>query len=382
MERKQKMPSAPLLTSSSRRSLTIGGLIFILLTVAVFSYQFYRIQTGDDLPKLNQLRWAYLALILCFLPLETLVLGFRMWIMCRVLQPGISFWTCFEADLASSGIAILTPSQIGGGPGQIYILNRGGARLGTALSASLLAFVGTMLALLGCGLYAMFASDVGHAGSMFAWAVIILGLISASMVFFGLCPGFFRAGIAVVSRLIWKIRGRRFPLQDWWPPDHSRTASPVDRMDSFSCELADLAYTYRADLRQYLQRGKLSFVIVCLLSLTFLASRSLLAYFCVRFLGIEVSTIGIILGNQIAILFLTYLAPTPGNAGIAEGASAWIMENVVPLGFAPYYNLLWRFSTVYIAATAGLILLFHRIMVDHCYPNESGFTSIHLSKRL
>ena len=376
------MPSVPLLTSSSRRSLTIGGLIFILLTVAVFFYQFYRIQTGDDLPRLNQLHWTYLILILCFLPLETLVLGFRMWIMCRVLQPGISFWTCFEADLASSGIAILTPSQCGGGPGRFYFFTRGGARLGTALNASLLAFIGTMLALLGCGLYAMFVSDVGHAGPMFTGAVIILALISASMVFFGLCPGFFRAGIAAASRLIWKIRGENYPLKDWWPPDHSRTGSPADRMDSFSCVLADLVYTFRADLRQYLQRGKISFFIVCLLSFTFLASRCLLAYFCVRFLGIEVSTIGIILGNQIALLFLTYLSPTPGNAGIAEGASAWIMENIVPLGFAPYYNLLWRFSTVYIVAIAGLILLFHRIVVDHCYINKSKFTSIHPSKRL
>jgi uncharacterized protein (TIRG00374 family) len=362
------MPSASLLTSSSRRSLTIGGFLFILLTVAIFSYQFYRIQAGDELPRLNQLRWGYLLLILCFLPLETFVLGFRMWIMCRVLQPEISFWTCFKADLASSGIAMLTPSQIGGGPGQIYILNRGGARLGTALTISLLAFIGTMMGLLGCGLFFVFASDVWHAGSMFVGAVIILVLISSSMVFFGLCPGLFRAGIAAVSRLIWRMRGKSFSLKDWWPPDHSRTGSPVDRMDSFSGELADLVYTYRADMRQYLQRGKLNFIAVCLLSLTFLVSRSLLAYFCVRFLGIEVSTIGIILGNQIALLFLTYLSPTPGNAGIAEGASAWIMENIVPLGFAPYYNLLWRFSTVYIAATAGIILLFHGIVVDHCRP--------------
>jgi len=305
------MPSAPFLVSSSRRSLTIGGFIFLLLTVAVFSYQFYRIQAGDDLPKLNQLHWTYLLLILCFLPLETLVLGLRMWIMCRVLQPGISFWTCFEADLASSGIAILTPSQIGGGPGQIYMLNRGGAHLGTALSASLLAFVGTMLALLGCGLYDLFESDFGHVGPMFSVAVMILGLISASMVFFGLCPGFFRAGIAAASRLIWRMRGKSYSLKDWWPPDHAPTGSPVDCMDSFSCQLADLVYTFRADLRQYLRRGKISFVIVCLLSLTFLASRCLLAYFCVRFLGIEVSTIGIILGNQIALLFLTYLSPIP-----------------------------------------------------------------------
>jgi uncharacterized membrane protein YbhN (UPF0104 family) len=375
------MPSAPFLTSSSRRSLTVGGFIFFLLTVAVFFYQFYRIQAGDDLPRINQLRWTYLILILCFLPLETLVLGFRMWIMCRVLQPGIRFWTCFEADLASSGIALLTPSQLGGGPGQIYILNRGGARLATALSASLLAFVGTMLALLGCGLYVLFSADVGHVGPMFAGAVMILGCISASMVFFGLCPGFFRAGIAAASRLIWKMRGKSYPLKDWWPPDRSQLGAPVDRMDSFSCGMANLVYGFRADLRQYLRRGKISFVIVCLLSFTFLVSRCLLAYFCVRFLGIEVSTIGIILGNQIALLFLTYLSPTPGNAGIAEGASAWIMENIVPLGFAPYYNLLWRLSTVYIAATAGLILLFHRIVADHCYPQKSQFASVRLSQK-
>ena len=278
------------------------------------------------------------------------------------------FLDLFQADLASSGIALLTPSQIGGGPGQIYILNRGGARLGTALNASLIAFVGTMLSLLGCGLYALFVSDIGHSGVLFAGAVIILSTISASMIFFGLCPGFFRAVIAAVSRLIWKIRGGKYPLQDWWPPGHSRTDPPADRMDSFSCGLADLVYTFRADLRQYLRQGKISFVIVCLLSLTFLVSRCLLAYFCVRFLGIEVSTIGIILGNQIAILFLTYLSPTPGNAGVAEGASAWIMENIVPIGFAPYYNLLWRFSTVYIAATAGIVLLIHRIMLDHFPP--------------
>jgi hypothetical protein len=33
-------------------------------------------------------------------------------------------------------------------------------------------------------------------------------------------------------------------------------------------------------------------------------------------------------------------------------------------------------------AIAGLILLFHRIVVDHCYLNKSKFASIHPSKRL
>jgi hypothetical protein len=50
---------------------------------------------------------------------------------------------------------------------------------------------------------------------------------------------------------------------------------------------------------------------------------------------------------QMALLFLTYLAP-PGKRRNVRG-SLWIMGPIVPLGFAPYYNLLWRFSTVYVA---------------------------------
>ena len=137
----------------NRGRLIIGGLIFLLLTLAIFGFQFYRIQTGDEIPSLDQLRWGYLILIVCFLPMEALALGLRMWVVCRVLQPGISYWTCFRADLANSGIALLTPSQSGGGAGQIYFLNRGGALIGTALTTTLLTFLGTMLALLGFGLY-------------------------------------------------------------------------------------------------------------------------------------------------------------------------------------------------------------------------------------
>ncbi len=344
--------------------LIIGGMIFILLTFAIFWYQFYRIRAGDDIPRLDQLRWGYLILILCFLPIETFVLGLRMWVVCRVLQPGIGFWTCFKADLANSGIAILTPAQSGGGPGQVYILNRGGARLGTALTTTLLTFVGTMLALLGFGLYSLFVSGIGETGPLFTGAATTFTLISAFMIFLAVCPGLFRIGIAATSRFIWRIRKQQYPLHNWWPPGHSRTGSPVDRMDLFSGKLAGLVYAYRTDLCRYLRQGKSSFVVVCLLSFTFLVSRFFLAYFCVRFLGIRESTVGEIFKNQIALIFLTYLAPTPGSAGIAEGASLWIMGGIVPLGFAPYYNLLWRFSTVYIGATAGLLLLFHRIILD------------------
>ncbi len=189
--------------------LVLGALIFLLFTLAIFGYQFYRIRSGDSLPTLSQLRWGYLILIVCFLPMEALALGLRMWVVCRVLQPGISYWTCFQADLANSGIALLTPSQSGGGIGQIYFLNRGGARIGTALTTTLLTFVGTLLALLAFGFSSLLVFGVGPAGPLFTGAVTTMALVSAFLFFSGACPGFFRAGIGVASRLIWRIRKKR-----------------------------------------------------------------------------------------------------------------------------------------------------------------------------
>jgi glycosyltransferase 2 family protein len=343
--------------------LIAGGIIFILLTLAIFVYQFHRVRAGDAIPALNQLRWGYLALMLLFFPVETLALGLRMWVVGRVLQPGISYWTCFKADVANSGVALLTPFQSGGGPVQVYVLNQGGARLATALTMTVLTFTGSAVALLGFGLYSLCISGIGYTAPLFMGAIFTLVSFIGVMIFSAVWPGSVRTLIAATSRWIWRIRGERCPLQDWWPPGTSQQGLPVDRMGPLAIKAADLLYVFRADLRRYFRRGKTSFVIVCLLSLTFLFSRSLLAYFCVRFFGIQDSTIGEIFEIQMALTFFTYLTPTPGNAGIVEGASSWAMGDIVPMGFAPYYNLLWRFSTVYITAAAGVFLLVYQIIL-------------------
>jgi glycosyltransferase 2 family protein len=357
--------------------LIIGGVIFVLITLGFFWYLFYRIGPGADAPEWADLRWGYLLLIILFLPQESLLSGFRMWVVCRVLQPEISFWTCLKADLANTGISILTPSQTGGGPGQMYVLNRGGARLATALTISLLTFSGTMVALLGLGFYTLFISEIEETGPLFTGALSTLTFFGALMVLSALLPGFFRLLIGAASRMIWRLWGGKYALEDWWPPAQPHTGPPVDRMDYYSAMLATAVYTYQSDLTRYVRRGKLSFIAVCLLSLIFLMGRAILAYFCVRFLGIEDSSIGEIFDIQLALLFFTYLAPTPGSAGIAEAVSLWFMEDIVSSGYASYYNLLWRFSTTYLAAAAGLLLILFTILQDMI----KGFLNRHWQKK-
>jgi hypothetical protein len=67
---------------------------------------------------------------------------------------------------------------------------------------------------------------------------------------------------------------------------------------------------------------------------------------------------------QMALILLVFLAPTPGGSGLAEGVSLSFMSSVVPVGFAPYYNLLWRFTTLYLAASVGLFFLFRTMVSD------------------
>jgi uncharacterized protein (TIRG00374 family) len=350
--------------------LLAGGLVFLGLTAGIFWYQFRCFAAGHDLPRWAGLRWPYLGLILLCLPVETLVSGLRLWVLSRTLHPGLRLWPCIEAELVNVAMNLLTPAHSGGGPGQIYMLSRRGVRAGTALTVSLLGFLGTMVGLLAMGLYSVLVSGLGHVNALFTGSVGVLGIIAAAMLVAGIEPALFRVVLGGVSRLVARVRGREDHLHAWWPPDSERSGPPVDRLGRIAGRLADVIYTYRSDVRRFLRHGKASFGWVCLLSFVFLLSRCLLPYLCLEFLGIRTGTLGRVVEAQMALVFLIFFAPTPGGAGLAEAASLSLMAPVVPAGFAPYYNLLWRFSTAYLAAAAGLVCLLHALVHDA----RRGFT--------
>lgn len=360
---RKKSPSH-LFRASSRAKFLAGGLLFTAISVTIFWYQFNSMETGDKLPRLEQLQWGHLLLILLFLPVENLLAGTRMWMICRILQPGISFWVCLKADLANMGAAILTPSQTGGGGGQIYILNRSGAKIETALTISLLSFLGSMVAILAIGSYSLCFTGIAKAGSLFIAAVSMLTFVAALIIGSALWPGFYRIIIALSSRVFWRLRSRSYPLEQWWPPSLPKTDPPYDRMGRLAARLTDIVYGYRNNLARFLHHGKLTFLCTCLLSLGFFASRFILAFLCIRFLGIQESSLGQVIEMQMALSFLIYLAPTPGSAGVAEVASLSIMAEIVPPGFRPYYNLLWRSSTVYVTAMVGLLVILSAVVQD------------------
>lgn len=357
-------PLEPDAIGISGRKLIVGSTLFLLLTIGVFAYQFSLAHAGSAAPRWDQLQWRYLILLVLCLPIETLAAASRIWLVGRVLQQGIGLWTCTKAEWANVAIAALTPSQTGGGPAQIYILSRAGATPATALTISLLSFVGTMIGLFAMGIYSIFVSGIGDAGVFYmaaAWTLIAIG---AAMILTALSPNLLRRLLGALSRTIWRLRAKRYNLCDWRPPDAEPTGQPIDRLDRITIKLVDLIYHYHNDLGRFFTAGKLNFAWISLLSIVFLVARCLIPYLCIRFLGIEGAGLRQTIETQMALIFLIFFGPTPGGAGLAESASLSIMAAIVPEGLASAYNLLWRFSTLYWAAIAGLICLAHAVTHD------------------
>ena len=344
--------------------LVCGGLIFIGLTVAIFWYQFSEMPVGNRPSIWNQLQWGYLFWLLLFLPVETFAAGLRIWVISRTLQPGVSLWTCLKAEWANLGLAMLTPSQTGGGVGQIYMLSRGGLNLGTALTVSLISFLGSMVVLLFIGIHSLLIAKVDHLVVFFQGALLIFLLVFAVVIFAVCWPGSLRLVISGICRGMGKIYDQNRSQDYIGLPQNSRIKRLTNHLHNFSEKLIDLCYMHQINMRRFFSLNKASFVWVCLLSMVFMVSRSIMAFLCLGFLGVQASSLSNVVETQLSLIFLIYFAPTPGSSGLAESASMLMMDGVMPAGFVPYYNLLWRCSTLYLPAMAGLLFLLWAILQD------------------
>jgi uncharacterized protein (TIRG00374 family) len=287
-----------------------------------------------------------------------------MWMVCRVFQAGASFWTCLKAECANLGVSMLTPSQSGGGFGQIYLLNHGGVNVGTALTISLITFLGSMVGLLCVGVYSLLISRISYVGPFFFSAIGFFTLILVMMILTLIWPGLFRFTVVKIDRAFSHISSRSRSFHKRWFSGRDSIAQKPVRMGRLAAKLVNLIYIYQKDARRFLKMGKASFGMVCLLSIVFIIARCLMAFFCLRFLGVKDSTLGHVVEIQLAVTFLIYFVPTPGGSAIAETISCVMMAEIISAGFFPYYNLLWRGSTLYIPAIAGLLWIIHAIMQD------------------
>ncbi len=246
----------------------------------------------------------------------------------------------------------------------MYMLSRGGMRLGTALTVSLISFLGSMVVLLFVGIHGLLSSSVAHLNVLFQGAFVVFSLVFGGLMAAVCWPASMRCVARALTTAVGKIEGRSGLSQKSRLPQKCRNRRLSETICILSKKCIDLCDHHQANMRRYFRLSNSNFLWVCLLSLVFMLARAIMALLCLRFLGIAVGDVGHVLQTQMCLIFLIYFAPTPGSSGLAEGASMAMMEGIISAGFVPYYNLLWRSLTLYLPAVAGLIFLLWAIVKD------------------
>ena len=310
----QVEPSVPLkkcIKKLNNKRLVCGGLLFIGLTVGIFWYQFAKLPGDNQTEIWSHLKWGYLFWLLLVMPVETIAAGLRIWMISHTLQPGVRFWTCLKAEWANLGLAMLTPSQTGGGFGQIYMLNRGGMNIGIALTVSLISFLGSMVILLFIGIFSQTIFKVEHLVVVSRLALLIFMLVFSILIIAICWPGSLHSVFSRIYRTI-GLRGEENRAKEGMrSPQKTRVKHLLAHVHILSKKLINLCYQHQANMHRFFRLNCFGFIWVCILSLIFMLSRAIMAVLCLRFLGIEVDCLGKVILTQLSLIFLIYFAPTP-----------------------------------------------------------------------
>jgi glycosyltransferase 2 family protein len=333
-----------------------GFRIFVVLTILGLVYVLYRSSFADSVEHLRRFGWPWLLLALSMAVFDWFAAGLRIWIFAARLQPGIRPISCVRAALANIFLGGVTPSQTGGGPGQIYVLYKEGMPVFDAMVVSFLgAFLGTAIVLPVCGLiFTLFFDPV-------AVDFRLQYLVKGAIVTFGFI--LLVAALGLVNPRLLQNGLRR--LVGLIPPLYRRLE------DSGKMQvMTGIIERYHHMMLFFLRRAKLVFIAGIVLTGVIYFNKFMIAWVVLRGLGIDADFWEVIY-SQMVLFLIFYFAPSPGAAGVAEVSTAEVMKGIITPGYGGAFVLLWRLFTLFIGLAVGALVTIRVIYADRATAGES-----------
>jgi uncharacterized protein (TIRG00374 family) len=309
----------------------------------------YRSSFTDSIDHLRRFRWPYLLLALSMAVFDWLAAGLRIWIFATRLQPGIRLAGCIRAALANMFLGGVTPSQTGGGPGQIYVLYKEGMPAFDATVVSFLgAFLGTAVFLPVCGLVVTLFFDPVTVDFRLQY------LLNGAIVTFSLILVVAAAGLVNprwVQNALRLLLGLVPPLYRWL-----EKKGTVD-------VIMDLVDRYHDMMKFFVRRAKLVFLGGFVLTAMIYFNKFTIAWVVLRGLGIGADFWEVIY-SQLILILIFYFAPSPGAAGVAEVSTTAVMKGIITPGYEGAFVLLWRLFTLFVSLAVGALVTIRVIYKD------------------
>ncbi|MGD8628571.1 MAG: flippase-like domain-containing protein [bacterium] len=324
-----------------RTGLSIFLTISVLSALAIF---FLTADTGSwrDFRRISP---GYAALAGLLMIAQWCLNALRFKILLNCLDNNVSFITSLKAFMSNVFMAAITPSQTGGGPMQIYVLNRSGVSVARAFAGCLMGAVLTVVSLLSTTLAILvfspgFRLELGrHLAGVLLAAVIVCSLL-ASLFLLSL----FRIDLVrrVVGRSLLAIL--RF--------------LKTERRLAFTKRVLGGINQYRESIAMFGRVRKRRVALALFVTLACLATNSLIAPVLIHGLGVDQDLSATYLAQPI-LFFIAYFGPTPGASGIAEFSNYWLLTSLeIDPAMMGVYTVLWRIFTIFIGvAVGGLVVL-------------------------
>lgn len=323
--------------------LLLLGLLFVSLTLLGLGWAMRSSDTSlSSLAKLRQLPWPTL-LLAAALSVAVLASDIaRFWLSSRTVRAPISWRVCTDAAIANIFFAWITPGSAMAEPATIYAMTRHKTPIDAAATITFVKTIVSVTILMTLA----FAIMVTGYGPDLPW-YLYSPFASGTGVFAGILLMFW-----------W---GVRYPhhitprLERFAQYIHQKSAGRYPRLERAASSLHTHTQATLARMASYRQYSRAHFAA--------LAVASALHHLC--FVGVLV-TLGAALGatsplhlGALGIVYqtFTYMAPTPGGAGLSEASAQAFFQGVIPAQEAILMVTAYRTMTFYAQILLGLIYL-------------------------
>jgi uncharacterized protein (TIRG00374 family) len=323
-----------------------GLKIFLLLTLSSLAIIFFTKSTPESLKAIVEFKKEYLILALLLSGMDFFLGGLRIYIFfTKNILKKVSLWNCCRANLANMFVAAVTPTQTGGGPAQLYILNRCGVPLSGAMSVSIINFFSSLFFFLISVLFisvtipkVIIELKIDH---IVRYGMVIIGLVLASLLFLIAKPESLNWIFQKISRISGYI----------WNKNKDEEVS-LARGGAFSQKIAEQVTQFKDYLHFFITKEKPTLFLSFLVTSILYFNKYLIA--CAIMKGLNLNpNLWDVFYLQSLQFFLLYFSPTPGSSGAAEVSSMFLMSKLIPLYQLPLFVVLWRFFVTFIGVAVG-----------------------------
>lgn len=316
-----------------------GCLWLGLITIASVAVIFFYNHTGDTVKALSSINIKFILICLVMLFVDLMLGSWRNHIFIRKLNPEISHWVSFKANVANMFMGAVTPFHGGAGPGQLYVYHRHGVKVLDAFIVSLINMGSTLLFMPIAGLFAIFFMnnelDSGLIPTLlrYGFSVFFIFLLAFLLAFWK--PLWVGKALQKLARAFGKV----FP-------------SKKEKAEHWGVTSFNNILKYQQICSKLLKDQPFLFPLSLLITTLLYLNKYCMQYVILLGLGIQADLLQVI-SIQILIQFMIYFAPSPGGSGFAEAGIAVLFAKIVPASVLSVFTLLQRSFLLFFPALIG-----------------------------